>query len=1521
MANTNDTAEALFYLGKMNKDFDERFISNGEYIDALNVRVRSTELGSTSNSDLGSMGALENSKGNTKLTNIKHVSSDAKCIGVFEDGSNETIYWFVTSSSADLILSYNTNDNTTVYHVVSDTVLNFSSENLINGINKLDDLLFWTDNLNPPRKINVTRSYPVNGISESDISVIVAPPLNAPSIVLYNTPGEKNYMLKKFISFSYRYKYLDGEYSALSQFSDIAFEPGEFEIDYAKFNNVGMSNSFNSVKIDFNTGPKNVIGIDICFKLSDSNIINVIEKFDKVKEEWLDNKTETLVFTNRKIYTTLPGTELLRLYDNVPLEAKSQTTIGNRIMYGNYVDGYDVEDIDYSLEVVSTSITDNTLPVTYTGGILYTIDSAVSKLVNQSTLNIDFTGKELKKGYVITIDFDIVNDSVSGSSAFAPGPGSLNNFNYTFSFLLQKDYTSTYQLATSQEFVDAVSTHLAYASSSQGVSLTDIYNSDKVAKPADIDTGYGEWADIDSGITAVGGAFLISAVTGSNVISIQCPAVKFSTEFPAGTVLYGYQYFRNASTSVYFSKLGAKKSLHSNRDYEVAVVYMDDYLRSSTALVDTYNTIFVGAENSGAINNIRVTLRSAPPSWATKYKFVLKQSVAAYETIYTNLFFKDDLGNTWFKLDGDNRQKIKDNDVLIVKKDTVGIVSGLVETTVLETKTQSEDFIIGNKNASDEDIIEPAGLYMRLRPSGFTADYDPNSFRDNGSLTDKHRQAYYLDEPNPNYDSAVAVSATNRAYRPFAVPAASQIKFEIHAKRDGSGGSCDDYEYTYEKTFMSSKDYDNMYLWFNGDGADLTTGEYRPGGEAPPDQVQDPLLRAWTNGTTGDYGNWVSEYFFQAENGVAGGSSIDGDQGRLKFTATTGIPSCRLGGINPKYSRITVRIIVQTGSGALIFETEPAPSNGEIYFENSQSFDIVDGYHMSGGSANDQNQSSIQDAVIDLNFFNCFAFGNGVESYKINDSLVGVGFYLGSRVTAVSQEDYKRSHRYASITYSGVYNAETNINKLNEFNLALANWKDCEKAFGPINVMHARKTDILVLQEDRISNVLVNKNVITDSIGGGVVTSIPEVLGTQVARSEEFGISSNAESFATYGYDSYFTDTKRNAVINLKGEELINISDLGMSSWFREKFKDRINYQNIGGYDPYMKEYVLSMNGNELPTTPTVYGCGITLSQENTSTPYTFNIELGGVIGEVLIDYEFFSGTSSIVVVYKGVNVVSQNISGTGSVSFNKNSVEPTIIQVTLVPVLATYEILVNCPLSDEITVVRVVVNSVDYAGQTIHNNYNWSLGTHTSTYNTDFVILEQDKISLYDSDTAYASFGVMPAFGSTIKMSSNKASDDTFVFNYNSFKYLVSDTLYTEAQIASLRTQLIRATPTLNTSPGNYEASFVYNNPDAKQYLYLVWDYTNHTEVELCYDETSIYDACVACSDIEPPIIIPPATCYTFKSAPYEEFFSITYIDCDGVQQTDSDYCTSTICRYEVCARSIVSSTETMTNLGICIP
>jgi hypothetical protein len=134
-----------FLKSKMNKDLDDRLIPNGEYRDANNISV-----GKSEDDDIG---ALENVKGNTLVpgTNV----GTLEVIGYLKDNNSETIYLFLTDSVSDhRIYKYFNNSYT---KIVEGTFLNFSNQNLISGVNLVEDLLFFTDNRNQPRKINVNK--------------------------------------------------------------------------------------------------------------------------------------------------------------------------------------------------------------------------------------------------------------------------------------------------------------------------------------------------------------------------------------------------------------------------------------------------------------------------------------------------------------------------------------------------------------------------------------------------------------------------------------------------------------------------------------------------------------------------------------------------------------------------------------------------------------------------------------------------------------------------------------------------------------------------------------------------------------------------------------------------------------------------------------------------------------------------------------------------------------------------------------------------------------------------------------------------------------------------------------------------------------------------------------------------------------------------------------------------------------------------------------------------------------------
>jgi hypothetical protein len=1504
----------------MNKSLDERVLPDGEYIDALNIRIGSTEN--------NSVGAIENSLGNTKISSILYegdpLSTDARCIGAYEDNQHETIYWFVTDpGNVDMVLSYNDRTSTLIYHVISTTVLNFDTQYLVNGIDLIDGLLFWTDNYNPPRRINVNSSYAyptmgVDNITEDDISVIVAPPLESPSVVPLISSTEKNYIIDKFVSFSYRYKYKDGEYSALSQFSDIAFVPDNFFVDFTSYTNGAMQNIFNSYNVFFNTGNKNVIQVDLCFKLSDSSIVNIIERYNKNEQGWGDDQIKSINFNNKKIYTALSSSELTRLFDNVPRIAKSQTTMGNRLMYGNYVDGYDIDtNINYDVVGVSEGIGGKYLNV-FTDDGFYTINPLVPATIPSGIIKIDFTDTEIKTGALLSIQFRLFHYSFSGDPSYAL-EGILNEFDFSFNFNITNDFSSAYQLSQDQSFINAIYEHNPIVDCGTGFSLTDKFNCSMTT----VVTSPPDWDIEGTGISAVDQGFtIIASPTEPNIIKLQIPAIKFVTDPPD---LEAYEYLTDIGTVASLSTLENKRSLHSNRDYEVAIVYQDEYLRSSTALVCDDNTVFFPASASDTKNYIVSTIQNLAPSWAKRYKFVVKPSKSKYETIYTNLFFQDDDGFVWFKLEAENISKAKIGEQLTVKRDSNGAMNNLVTVTVLDVKSQSDNFISGPN--PDDIVYEPAGVYMKMRVTNFEVIYDKNSFIQlkvvggfNGK--DYTQRRIDLSYANPSYDPSIPIDAENQPRITYDIPAGSIVKFDIRMNRDEANfldANCGSRNYKYIRTVVANQDYDNLYLLAQGEGINFEDGVvsgnddtmntndynqilgvfapcYRTSIGSPYICGDDPhppfnpvagylyfIPPYWTAPPYNDPG--VNRFMFQRvdpedpyDESLVGGYYL---------VLQTGTPMC-IGtfGLDKQGSYVDGNITIQKATSLIVFETEALDADGEIYYEGSDSFPIDQNrFHMSGDSPADQDQTSSTDpdgfGVVTINSFDCFSFGNGVESYKINDSIVGDPFYLGSRVTAVAQEQYKEAHRYASITYSGIYNAETNINKLNEFNLSLANFKDLEKSFGPINRLYARRTDVLVLQEDKISYILAGKNLLSDSAGGGQIASIPEVLGTQIARIEDYGISNNPESFSVFGGEVYFTDIKRNSVLNLRGgsaqsDALSVVSDMGMKYWFRDEFKNSPNYFKIGGYDPYMDEYVLHLTETAMPTETDIFGCGITVSKQNVNGFYEFNVEVGDQIGEITIDLSLFSGETHIIANYNDVDVVDEilTIQDNYSFTFEKLLVFPNTVNIKLTSINASFEIKTSCVnVIDYINVYRVVYNNPGLEEQTIHNQYRWSLGTYNSPFLNDFIIMEADGVSLYDSQFGGLSQGMIPADGSDITLVSQKRAGDTFVFDpdLNSFKYLVSNNLYTPSELLPLLS-------TITPITGEYRATINSVALAGYDYLYLVWDYRSISSITLCYDETNPYVLCCDC---------PVSDSYFIDS---DSFITATSIWTDENQTTVAD-------------------------------
>ena len=204
-----------------------------------------------------------------------------------------------------------------------------------------------------------------------------------------------------------------------------------------------------------------------------------------------------------------------------------------------------------------------------------------------------------------------------------------------------------------------------------------------------------------------------------------------------------------------------------------------------------------------------------------------------------------------------------------------------------------------------------------------------------------------------------------------------------------------------------------------------------------------------------------------------------------------------------------------------------------------------------------------------------------IEEARIRGGYNNTSVDFGIKAYLV-EEETKQQHRFNSIIYSDIFNSRTGINRTNVFSVGQDITKSADPANGSIQKLYAEDTNLILLQEDKVSRALIDKDAIYSAEGNAAVTSSTQVMGQIVPYAGNYGISTNPESFAVYGYRKYFTDRKRNAVLRLSMDGLTEISSYGMQDFFRDELGS-LNASNdiIGGWDIHNKNYTVSIQQNE----------------------------------------------------------------------------------------------------------------------------------------------------------------------------------------------------------------------------------------------------------------------------------------------------------------------------------------------------
>jgi hypothetical protein len=449
---------------RLQADADQRLVrpEAGEMLDAQNVTM--AESGGSSS------GVIKNVRGTiagTPLTATDRIEDDnsVRVIGSVSDSQRGFVYWFVadvTGSSQDAIYQYNTSDDT--YRIVlkdnffNNSFLKFDA----NGFVKADVLnaafqqdgvvqtiLYFTDNINPPRKVNVDRALDGDFHDDSSsgdkdllLNSIKAAPTQPPSFnfVTDNTIKVNNFEKTTF-QFALQYVYVDGEESAISSYSKLAFPDtaGSSGLEGDESGFLYFTDNVCNIQTYYRRDP--VIGNSLNTHISDVKNIRVLGRIGNEGAWFVIDEFAAQLQLNREVYgvsrnvynpttgvyaffndTTgglVSNDTVLKLYDDVPLLAQGQSISGNRLMYSNYESGRPNQDISATITPVYSNET--------TDGNLIISESELSDVITETAL--PFSG-----GNNIYVDLDFLGaDYFSAGSDVVPG-GSLFNINLDFDF-------------------------------------------------------------------------------------------------------------------------------------------------------------------------------------------------------------------------------------------------------------------------------------------------------------------------------------------------------------------------------------------------------------------------------------------------------------------------------------------------------------------------------------------------------------------------------------------------------------------------------------------------------------------------------------------------------------------------------------------------------------------------------------------------------------------------------------------------------------------------------------------------------------------------------------------------------------------------------------------------------------------------------------------------------------------------------------------------------------------------------
>ena len=673
-----------------------------------------------------------------------------------------------------------------------------------------------------------------------------------------------------------------------------------------------------------------------------------------------------------------------------------------------------------------------------------------------------------------------------------------------------------------------------------------------------------------------------------------------------------------------------EKSIKSNRTYTLGISFLDRFGRQSPVITGPESSYTAPVNSAFTTSRLRakLTLEGGIPSWATHYRYYVKETSNEYYNIALFKAYPAEGDGTnaqnatksyWLAFHSADRNKIQEDSLLRLKsRSGEGSASQYADETmrVLAISNEAPRFDADTPANSEVEVQIPpkqrkGKFYVKVKTSkslviGLKGANENTYLTTNflGSvLGDYNTPAIFEVLPDPDIGLNIffeiprtyPIKLTEKNIEDFINFGDFVSCFRTGYDTDGTDNSAptftavDTNNFSHNDPHGTGKSPNELFHLFDGKQKnvleDLTTKILHVRGSQIEDGIQKVGLDAIRNFGVPILTSGATHYLAGTHDGIDPNLIADSD------TTNSTSPAAYIG--NPsvagehksvssfdRFGSFHVFRLDGTKSSLTINNFKDGlPTAGQLglgyqnspnttFFDNTQSYTATESVHLNSLVFTSENT---------LPFHNCWHFGNGVESDRIRDDFNAPRLDNGVKASSTAETYGQKTYKHGLI-FSGLYNSKTDVNNLNQFIKAEGITKDLNPEYGSIQKLFTRNTNVLAFCENKVLKILSNKDALFNADGNTNVTSNKAVLGTAVPFSGDHGISRNPESFAENEFRCYFTDRDRGAVCRLSMDGITPISEIGMSDYFADELKSAVAC--VGSFNDKKGEYDLTIHNN-----------------------------------------------------------------------------------------------------------------------------------------------------------------------------------------------------------------------------------------------------------------------------------------------------------------------------------------------------